>query len=907
MSAPPDRTSPAPPLDVDAISARTFGSAFRGWDPDEVRVHLVQVAEGVRVLQLQYAELERRLVEAEAAARRANTSELDVAEVSKVLGEETARVLQTARDAAAEIREKAEERVAGLTRQASDDAADIRARAEAEGAEIRRLAEEEAEATRNAGEAFVADLRRSVEQELDVRREAAEAEVAEQRQSAREETALQRAEADEDAARAREEAETAADRIRVDADTYATGVRTSADEYAERVRTDADALSELRLAEATTEAAAVLTDADAAAAELRSTAAAELEEAQARARHQVEEAEVVRERVLADLSKRRKAARQHLEQLWAARERLLAAYEVVRGTVDEATREMTVVLPEAKLASDEAARRVAGEPEVTIEQLEAELTMARDADLPLVGGIGVGELDSDVELEDEDEGGDEAEVAAAEIEEAAAAEGGDVGVEGPDTAAPTEVDGVAASGEPGPATPAVVATTPEVTSPEHVLDLRATAEARARKSGRLFRRRDPLGGAQLPDAPLEPVDAAAPFEDVRVIGSAAEAAPRPPVDPPALAARRKPAPPPAEEAGDEVEETSVEAAADAEPDIDEAGIESEASVEAEVAAESPAAQVDDIFARIRAGQAEQEADAAPTDQVPVVAALRAVEAESEAAEAAATEAPEQAGKPGKDVKDVEDDKAPKDEKADDEAAEPTPESIELSLLEKRDGVVAEVEARLAKRMKRVLSDEQSSLLDEVRRSRRRPTAEQVLPGIDEQRLLYIEAATDELRAAVIAGVRFAGDLDDRSVVTTATKVDDIAESLAEQLAGPLRTRVERALLDDPDGDGTDGGASAADELELADRIRSCYREWRNQRVGEAVADAAIAAFTRGLFEALPSECELRWVVDSGPTPCPDADDNALAGALAKGEAFPTGHVCPPAHAGCRCLIVPVHQ
>jgi hypothetical protein len=437
-----------------------------------------------------------------------------------------------------------------------------------------------------------------------------------------------------------------------------------------------------------------------------------------------------------------------------------------------------------------------------------------------------------------------------------------------------------------------VATTPEVTSPEHVLDLRATAEARARKSGRLFRRRDPLGGAQLPDAPLEPVDAPAPFEDVRVIGSAAEAAPRPPVDPPALAARRKPATPPAEE-------TAVEAAADTEPDIDEAGIEAEA----EAASEPPAAQVDDIFARIRAGQAEQEGDNAPTDQVPVVAALRAVEAESEAAETAAEEAPEKTGGAKKAAKAKKDGKA---EKADDEAAEPTPESIELSLLEKRDGVVAEVEARLAKRMKRVLSDEQSSLLDEVRRSRRKPTAEQVLPGVDEQRLLYVEAATEELRAAVIAGVRFAGDLDDRSVVTTATKVDDIAEALAEQLAGPLRARVERALLDDPDGDG-DGGATAADELELADRIRSCYREWRNQRVGEAVADATIAAFTRGLYEALPSECELRWVVDSGPTPCPDADDNALAGALAKGEAFPTGHVCPPAHAGCRCLIVPVHQ
>ncbi len=36
---------------------------------------------------------------------------------------------------------------------------------------------------------------------------------------------------------------------------------------------------------------------------------------------------------------------------------------------------------------------------------------------------------------------------------------------------------------------------------------------------------------------------------------------------------------------------------------------------------------------------------------------------------------------------------------------------------------------------------------------------------------------------------------------------------------------------------------------------------------------------------------------------PDADDNALAGAVAAGEPFPTGHCHAPAYPGCRCGIV----
>ena len=49
---------------------------------------------------------------------------------------------------------------------------------------------------------------------------------------------------------------------------------------------------------------------------------------------------------------------------------------------------------------------------------------------------------------------------------------------------------------------------------------------------------------------------------------------------------------------------------------------------------------------------------------------------------------------------------------------------------------------------------------------------------------------------------------------------------------------------------------------------------------------------------------MRWVVDDVDGPCPDCDDDALAGLLPKGEEFPTGQTYPPAHSGCRCLLVP---
>ena len=78
----------------------------------------------------------------------------------------------------------------------------------------------------------------------------------------------------------------------------------------------------------------------------------------------------------------------------------------------------------------------------------------------------------------------------------------------------------------------------------------------------------------------------------------------------------------------------------------------------------------------------------------------------------------------------------------------------------------------------------------------------------------------------------------------------------------------------------------------------------DQRIADAAAHYVLVAFNRGVAEAAQPGTGARWVVDDGGAPCPDCDDNALAGSVPAGEPFPTGDLHPPAHPGCRCLAVP---
>ncbi|CAN5903466.1 hypothetical protein BH23ACT2_BH23ACT2_30710 [soil metagenome] len=212
---------------------------------------------------------------------------------------------------------------------------------------------------------------------------------------------------------------------------------------------------------------------------------------------------------------------------------------------------------------------------------------------------------------------------------------------------------------------------------------------------------------------------------------------------------------------------------------------------------------------------------------------------------------------------------------------------DADLLDRRDATTDELERQLARRLKRVLSDEQNEALDLLRRSRGTPTASEVLPGEEDHLARYTTAALEDLTAAERAGAAFFGDAPEG-----AADVRDVAVEFAAEMVRQLRERLRRAF--------DDGG----DEDEVGERIRACYREWKTQRIAEVARHYVMVAFSRGVSEAAPDGARFRWVVDHGEAASPDCDDNALAGMVPKGEPFPTGDLCPPAHPGCRCLAVP---
>jgi hypothetical protein len=112
---------------------------------------------------------------------------------------------------------------------------------------------------------------------------------------------------------------------------------------------------------------------------------------------------------------------------------------------------------------------------------------------------------------------------------------------------------------------------------------------------------------------------------------------------------------------------------------------------------------------------------------------------------------------------------------------------------------------------------------------------------------------------------------------------------------PLRTRLESSL------ESIDARTPADVEIAIAQRLGARYREWRGQDLEEVLGDALAAAYTRGAFDAAPVRNRLRWV-PARVGKCPDCDDNALEPTV-RGDTFPTGQLYPPAHPGCRCLVV----
>jgi DivIVA domain-containing protein len=287
--------------------------------------------------------------------------------------------------------------------------------------------------------------------------------------------------------------------------------------------------------------------------------------------------------------------------------------------------------------------------------------------------------------------------------------------------------------------------------------------------------------------------------------------------------------------------------------------------EAPLAEVLPAKSVDALFAKIRAAREEPGDDDQP--HAPGGEAAGAVEPGPE---------PEGAGPEGAG-------EGPGDE--------PPEERNPLAV--RRDELVSPIITALARRLKRTLQDNQNDLLDRLRSNGSHWSID-LLPEETEHIDSYATAALPALEQASEAGASFAGT--GPSHGPHADVLLGVAHDLSESVVGPLRRRLA-------DGDGLDD----AEESVVAEYVGSAFREWKGERIVRLAGDHVVAAFSLGTISVIEGEksAQLEWVAVSGTgdAPCPDCEDNGLNGSQRPGEAFPTGHAYPPAHPGCRCLIV----
>lgn len=640
-------------------------------------------------------------------------------------------------------------------------------------------------------------------------------------------------------------------------------------ERAERAEREAEAVRAEAIAAADAIRAEANADRDQILADAARDAEAVAEEGRQRGRDMVNEAQIVRERMLGDLARKRQTGRAQVEQLRAGRDRLLESLSIAQSSLDTAMKDLVDSVPEARSAAERAGMRIANEPTPTVDVMEAEIESARLVGHPLVDGV------PEPGVADEPEGDDPAFITAemealthidaaleAEAEEEAEAEAGagasDVAAE-PDT--DVESTDVEAGDEPGDMS--------DVDTADEPGDAHADS---AQDEAEVFDQDDAATAASTeepvadePDDPHEPERV-----DDSADGEAAEEGPDVDDDGAELF---EPADDAVDDGADLFDDT-------ADPPVDEASAADEPVVgdpdddesvvdEAVPAADESSdgfAPADDIFARLRERQAADDGD----DDVAGDEAEDPADDDTMFDDTAASDG-------------ADDEAALIDLTGDDAAEEQTGADAEAA----GDGVV-DPDAELIERavssavraVKKVLVEEQGTLLDGIRRSGGDAVA--VVVADDDAHAEPYESAAEP---ALVELAEALGGTPDAATLEVGF------EQIRAVALEPVRQRLLEVAETSDDAD------------ELSDTVRGLYRESRSRRLPSAVAAAASAV--RGAVAISVASGEVRWQVDP-EGPCgPDCADNALAGPVSAGSPFPTGALHPPTEPNCTCRLVAI--
>ena len=215
----------------------------------------------------------------------------------------------------------------------------------------------------------------------------------------------------------------------------------------------------------------------------------------------------------------------------------------------------------------------------------------------------------------------------------------------------------------------------------------------------------------------------------------------------------------------------------------------------------------------------------------------------------------------------------------------------------RDEALSGLVVTMARKLKRVLADEQNNVLEHLRGKRSSLEMDAILGTVEEHAARYAASIAEDTMAAAGSGaksVKTAGGSSRR--VTQKAVASHVSDSVTAGLVTGFREDTRIAI-----------GEAEGDREILASLMRDVYRKWKTDLIDQHVDDLACTSYSKGGFLALEPQTRVSWMVDPEAACCSECEDNSLAGAVTKGEEFPTGHAMPPAHPGCRCLVCPVQD
>ena len=487
----------------------------------------------------------------------------------------------------------------------------------------------------------------------------------------------------EAASEIRAKAEAAAERVISEATLEAAEARAEAVQGADRRVAEAAAESEALLAEARRELDRRRAEADDAATRIHDEATTQAQALRDEAQREVDRMQVERE---AELEAARTKGREMVAEAQAVRERVLRDLAVRRKKARQQVEKLNAGR-ERLLQAYDVVRR-------TVDEATDELSTAL-SDARLAADAAGRRIDEEPEptLEQLDD----------EIYTGALV---DLPLVEPDE--PDEDPPGLPSGE-----GSVVETVPEEPP---VADPTSAAELQERRGRKGRRRKEDFGG--LSTGSLTRIEPPAAGEGIRILTE-------PAIEPAAVAAEPDAVAPEPEPQAVEPEPETVQS------ELEPLEVPSTAAAGAEAPEGEDPASVQDLFARLRAGQPEDDAPTETSGTAPVL-------------EEETVDAP----------------------------------------FATRDTALEAIDKELGRRLKRALADEQNEVLDRLRRVKPKGV-DDLLPEPDDHAGRWAEVASPALVDAASAGAASSGG--------SAGPIADLADELARSLTAPLRDRVERGF------------------------------------------------------------------------------------------------------------------